>query len=50
MTLLRNLSINKEKKNKKNFEDNHFHDFLRLFDVLPSFSFTSSETMRDYYL
>ena len=28
---------------------NHFH-ILRLFDVLPNFSFTTSETMRDYYL
>ena len=28
----------------------HFHKILRLFDVLPSFPFTTSETMRDYYL
>ena len=29
---------------------NHFHNCLRRFDVLPSFLFTTSETMRDYYL
>ena len=29
---------------------NHFHNVLRLFDVLTNFSFTTSETMRDYYL
>ena len=28
---------------------NHFH-ILGLFDVLPNFPFTTSETMRDYYL
>ena len=29
---------------------NHFHNILRLFDVLPTFLSTTSETMRDYYL
>ena len=29
---------------------NHFHNSLRLFDVLTSFSFTTSETLRGYYL
>ena len=29
---------------------NHFHDILRLSDVLPNFPFTTSEMMRDYYL
>ena len=29
---------------------NQFHNILRLFDVLPKFSFTTSETIRDYYL
>ena len=29
---------------------NHFYNILRLFDVLPSFCFTTSETMGDYYL
>ena len=28
---------------------NQFHNILRLFDVLPNFLFTTSETMRDYY-
>ena len=28
----------------------HFHNILRLFDVLLSFLFTTNETMRDYYL
>ena len=27
-----------------------FYNILRLFDVLPNFSFTTSETMGDYYL
>ena len=29
---------------------NQFHNILRLFDVLPNFSLTTSETMGDYYL
>ena len=29
---------------------NHFDNILRPFDVLPNFPFTTSETMRDYYL
>ena len=29
---------------------NHFHNILRLFDVLLTFLLTTSETMRDYYL
>ena len=29
---------------------NHFHNILRLFDVLPNFPFTTNETMCDYYL
>ena len=28
---------------------NHFHNILRLFDVLPNFPFPTSETMGDYY-
>ena len=27
-----------------------FHNILRIFDVLPNFSFTTSETIGDYYL
>ena len=26
----------------------HFHNIVRLFDVLPNFPFTTSETKRDY--
>ena len=29
---------------------NQFHNTLRLFDVLPNFTFTTSETMCNYYL
>ena len=29
---------------------NHFYNILKLFDVLPNFPFTTSETMDDYYL
>ena len=29
---------------------NQFHNILRLFNVLPNFPFTTSETMCDYYL
>ena len=29
---------------------NPFHNILRLFDVLPTFPFTTSETMGDYHL
>ena len=29
---------------------NHFHNNLRLFDVLPNFPFITRETMGDYYL
>ena len=35
-------------KNVKTY--NHFQNILRLFDVLPKFLFTTSETMCDYYL
>ena len=30
--------------------NNHFHNILRLFDVLPNFAFKTGRTMRDYYL
>ena len=29
---------------------NQMHNILRLFNDLPNFPFTTSETMRDYYL
>ena len=28
---------------------NHFHNILRFFDVLPNFTFITSETIREYY-
>ena len=37
-------------KTKENVVDNHFDNILRLFDALPNFAFTTSETMGDYYL
>ena len=53
----RNLQINKILNTDANrvFQiqfhfDNQFHNILRLFDVLPTFPFTTSETMGDYYL
>ena len=47
-----------EKKNRivnqevatDSYSYNQFHNNLRLFDVLLNFSFTTSETMGDYYL
>ena len=29
---------------------NYFHNILSLFDVLPNFSLTTSETMRHFYV
>ena len=37
-------------KKKKKYSYNQFHNILRLFDVLPNFSFTTSETIDDYYM
>ena len=41
------------KKTKKRiqenaFDNNQFHNILRLFNVLPNFAFTKSETIRQY--
>ena len=47
---LKNLVFNKKQKAKENFEDNQIHNILRLFDALPNFPSTTSETMGDYYL
>ena len=33
---------------KKNLADNHGHNILRIFDVFPNFTFTTSETKLDY--
>ena len=38
----------KRKNAKENFSDNLGHNVLRDFDVLPNFSFFTSETNRDY--
>ena len=37
-------------KKKKKIAEHHFHNILILLDILPNFLFTTSETMRDYYL
>ena len=41
-------------KTAKNVESNvwnyNLHNILRLFDALPNFAFTTSETMGNYYL
>ena len=37
-------------KTEQPVSDNHFHNILRLFDVLTNFLFTKSETMRYFYL
>ena len=36
-------------KERENCADNHFHNILKLFAVLPNVPFTTSETMADYY-
>ena len=38
----------KTKNAKENFSDNLGHNILRVFDVLPNFSFTTSETNHEY--
>ena len=48
-TIQKNVFAHKHRlKNKVNY--NHFHNILRLFDVLPNCPFTTSETMDNYYL
>ena len=53
----KNNNNNKTKQKNKKFPSysqtnfyNQFHNILRLFDVLPNFTFTTSETVSDYYL
>ena len=48
MTVFNNWSCSKRHKEKKNFEDNHFHKILRFFDILPNFPFTTKEKKPDY--
>ena len=45
-----NLSLISTKIDSFNLTYNHFHNILRLFDVLPNFRFTANETMGDYYI
>ena len=42
--------IEKDQKYEMGQVYNHFHNILRLFDVLPNFPFTTSEMMSNYYL
>ena len=44
----KNTKLFTKKRNKRSH--NHFHNILRLLDVFTNFLFTTSETMRDYYL
>ena len=43
-----NLTLKILSKHLANY--NHIHNILRLFDVLTNFPYTTSETMRNYYL
>ena len=47
---LTNLVVNKNIESKIKFDRQSVHNILRLFDVLPNFPFTTSETFGDYYL
>ena len=49
MTVFQKLELLMKTQNPKEiFSDNLGHNILRLFDVLPNFSFSTSETYRDY--
>ena len=50
MTALNSLSVNKYIKSKKKIVYDHFHNILRLSDVLQNCPLTACETMCDYYL
>ena len=50
MTRFDTFLLTKILKAKENFPDNHCHNIQRLFDILPNFPFTTSETMCNYYL
>ena len=49
-TVLRNLTfiLHVRSESSSYFTYNHFHNILRLFDVLPNFPFTANETKGDY--
>ena len=42
-------AVNKDRKRKENFAGNRAHNILKLFDVLPNFLLTTSETKQDYF-
>ena len=48
MIPLTNGATNKAIKTNENFADTHGHNILRLFDTLPNFLFTISETKGGY--
>ena len=50
LNMSRQQSRIKKTKNTNSKNNNHFQNILRLFDVLPIFPSTASETMGDYYL
>ena len=50
LNMSRQQSPIKKMKNTNSKNNNHFQNVLRLFDVLPNFPSTTSETMGNYYL
>ena len=48
--LLNTEAVNKDLRSKRNFADNHFLNIFKHFNVLPNFSFTANQAMRDYLL
>ena len=50
MTVFDKFSFMKAQKGKENFVDNQYYNSSRLFNFLPSFPLTTTETMDDYYL
>ena len=48
MTFLAIETVNKDINAKENFADNHGQNITIIFDVLPNFPFTTSETKPDY--
>ena len=49
MTVFTFETVNNNIKCKMKFADNHSHKIMRVFDVLPNFSFNTSETKPDYW-
>ena len=48
MTVFKNWNSRSRQNAKENFSDKLGRNILRLFDVLPNFPFTTSETNGDY--